>query len=198
MVASLTSAIAPALTTVARSVTSGAAKAVGKSAGQHMAEQVAHNVAKNVSYAATESLGASGLLVAVLSSAVNKSAGATNRMHDVRNEPDYVQQYVRKRELLNIGLSILTNAAVQMALHKPVSKMMPRVPEGYVRMLLTAPGLYLCEYLSRLFAGKEKLEARIANDRPTFQSVIHHRTNISFSAFNPAASNRKAAAASQN
>ena len=134
------------------------------------------------------SLGMSGVAVAVVSSAVNKSAGATNRMNDVKNESLDVQRYVRNREVLNIAYSILANTAVQLFLHKPVtSTLKGKVPEGYVRMLLTAPGLYLSEYLSRLTAGKSKIEARQAREKGLAQSAIRRAPNVSFAAFTPSA-----------
>jgi hypothetical protein len=132
------------------------------------------------------SMGLTGIAVAVLSSAVNKSAGATNRYNDVKNEPKYVQDYVVRRELLNIGLAMGSNALVQTLFHKPISSMLKgRVPEGYVRMMLTAPGLYLCEFLSRQMAGKEEVEARQSRDRQGVQSIIRRAPNVSFAAFQP-------------
>jgi hypothetical protein len=133
-----------------------------------------------------ETMGKGGIMMAVTSSAINKSAGATNRMNDVKNEPDYVKRYVRNRELLNIGYSILANTAVQVFLHKPIATALKgKVPEGYVRMMLTAPGLYLSEYMSRLTAGKSKIEARQAHDKGSIQSAIRRAPNVSFASFSP-------------
>jgi hypothetical protein len=137
----------------------------------------------------TGKLGLSGIGVAVLSSAINKSAGATNRLNDVKNEPKYVKDYVLRRELMNIAYSILANTMVQVFLHKPVTKLLRgKIPEGYVRMLLTAPGLYLSEYLSRLTAGKNKVEQRQARDKGLAQSAIRRASNVSFAAFSPTTS----------
>jgi hypothetical protein len=138
--------------------------------------------------AGNESLGLAGVAVAVASSAINKSAGATNRCKDVENESQDVKDYVLRREVLNIGLAMGSNAVVQTALHKPVSNLLKKVPEGYVSMMLTAPGLYLCEYLSREFAGKDKIEAKQAHERMGGQSVFHRGSNVSFAAFSPSAS----------
>jgi hypothetical protein len=85
---------------------------------------------------------------------------------------------------LNIALAVASNTAVQMFLHKPVSGLMPRVPEGYVRMMMTAPGLYLCESLSRAIAGKDKVEAKLNRDKVKAQSVIRGKDEgVTFSAF---------------
>jgi hypothetical protein len=151
----------------------------------------AERVATAAVQAGARKMANSGLLgggAAVLSSAVNKSAGVLNRIHDVDGERPEVQSYVRRRELLNVSYSIAANIGVQALLHKPVTKLLGnKIQPGYVRMMLTAPGLYLSEYFSRLSAGKNKIDAMTARDKALAQSAIK-RANVSFASFTPSAS----------
>jgi hypothetical protein len=116
------------------------------------------------------------LLFAVLTAIASKASGGIYRMRETRREQPEDAEYVRKREIDNLLIVGMITLLTQVMAFKPavafvkrtwphLLKINPKNPaekildknvEAAIRMALFAPGLFISEKLSRVWAGQKQ------------------------------------------